>query len=320
MPNGLVLPKLPWLKPTPNKPIMHAHFLYPCLASLLVLTCTHCGNDQSATGSTDSSQESTSASNRPSMLSYQESVNAVMDPMTLNMSYDEGGERKELKGQVTMLKQRFATVKHPSSQMKSIHLRQWAKVHQAAIIGQDMPRGNETNDSPITDGRLEAHRTNEGWQLQIPGVQETPEIALAMKEMETIENAAYQFYQGQTVREGESWQVPAPAVARWFGADVSDMTGAINLNVGAQEAIEDTPCSKIAITIKTTGKMTDEDGKISDMAIEANGSIWRAVDLGEDLKVDIKGTVTLTATMPEQNAKVVIDGPLEITETRKLRK
>jgi len=256
---------------------------------------------------------------RSGILAYQESVNAVMERMEMHIAYDEAGERKTLRGSATMSKQRFATVEHATNKMKRVHLRRWARVHVAEITDSSIPRGNEVQESPLSNARLEADRKEAGWRMRLTDRPETPENIPALQELEKVESSNLLFYHGQTVREGESWQVPAPAVARWFGNDVADMTGSINLRVGGREPVNEVACSVIDVEINTIGKMTDDQGKISNLELIAKGKIWRAVELGEDLKVDINGTVKLSAKMAEQNAEVIIEGPIRITESRKLK-
>ena len=293
----------------------HLRFLVMLCCLGLVANCSK----EPDIDSTPASPESPDGQSGP--LAYQESVNAVMDQMKLRMAYQEDGQRKTMQGLVTMSKERFATVVHSTSQMKRIHLRRWARLHTAEITDSEIPRANRTQESPLTDARLEADKLpGDQWRFRLTDKPETPENVTALKELEKVESAYTQFYHGHRVREGESWQVPAPAIARWFGDEVAEMIGSINLKVTGSETIENHACAVIDVELNTTGKMTDDEGKISDLELIAKGKIWRAVDFQEDLKVEITGNVKLTAIIPDDSAEVIISGPIAITESRRIKK
>ncbi len=261
-------------------------------------------------------QESSSSSPANKSLAYTEAVTAALDKLALEMTYDEGGEQKSMRGFVTMTKERFATVKHPTSSSKQLDLRRWAKVYVAELISdQQLPRNNRTDESPLTGQSLTANRTPEGWKHERGQIPHTAEL----DELDLVERSAWKFYHGHKLEPGESWQVPADAIARWFGKEVSDTTGDINVRVERLDTFEEQRCAVLTIGLATTGKMRDEEQKLSDMTLNLAGEIWRAIDLGIDLKVELKGQIQLTAKVAEQNAEVKIAGPAVITETRGLR-
>ena len=71
--------------------------------------------------------------------------------------------------------------------------------------------------------------------------------------------------------------------------------------------------------LKVQGKMKDPDGQALDVAMEGRGEIWRSEALEQDLQVEINGSATLSAAVATQEIKMIVNGPLKITERRTLR-
>lgn len=259
------------------------------------------------------------------ILAYQESVRAGMDNLNLTMSFlGDDGERQNWTGRLTMVKDRFATVEHSTGERKQFDLRKWANVHIVEIPSSGEPRVNRTEDSPLTGRTLIADRLDTGgWRHGFDNeamAQQSGEAGQKLlEELDRVEEGVAAFYRGQTLKVGESWQVPATALVRWFGDEVEGFTGDINVRVERMDADQGRDCVVMSVSVAATGKMRDPDGQALDLKMDGEGEIWRATELGEDLKVDIRGSVTLSASVAERDIQMIISGPLVIAEERKLR-
>ncbi len=261
------------------------------------------------------------ASGQPAILAYQESVRASMNNLQLKMSFiGESGQREEWEGRLTIEKDRFATVVHPAPERKEVHLRRWANVHIAEIPASGEPRANRTEESPLTGQELIADRLDDGaWTYQFASDAVEEEKKKLLSELDRVEAGAASFYAGHKLVEGESWQVPADALVRWFGDEVDGYAGDINVRVDRTETLQNHECAVLVVSFKAAGKMHDPDGQTLDMEMDAAGEIWRATTIDEDLKVEIHGSVTLKAAVPAREILLTIVGPLVITEDRKIR-
>lgn len=390
---------------------------------LLLLFAASCGKKQDVSESAEGGSAPQPVGD-DSPLAYQESVRAGMDNLELRMSFrGEDGEREEWEGRMTMVKDRFATVEHMNSQRKNVHLRRWSNVHIAEIPASGEPRANRTEDSPLTGQLLVVDRLPEGgWKHRLADESALPKEQAAgveelLGELDSVERAAASFYQDQELKVGESWQVPATSMVRWFGDEVDGFSGDITLVVDRMESLQGQSCVVMKVSLNTVGKMRDPDGydlrwmsvtalaeltdrgesliivalvdgdlhirifdangrvavdkteselvsgpdlntlkallneapfpdasrlsekaktdiiekatsisghthpdgQTLDMAMEGVGEIWRAPALGEDLKVDIRGSVTLKTAVEERDIELTISGPLVISEERTLR-
>ena len=256
------------------------------------------------------------------VLAYREFVRAGMDDLELVVSFlGENGERQQWRGRMTLAKVRLATVKHPTSQQKAVHLRRWANVYIAELPALGEPRADDTVNSPLTGRRLLADRLGDaGWRHRLAAEGSDEELNRLLGEFDRVEAGLAAFYKNQKLRVGESWQVPATAMARWFGDEVKELAGDINVKVDRLETMQDQACTVLEVSLQITGKMTDPDGEVLDLALEGSGEIWRATGLGEDLKVFIKGKATLGAVRATRQIQMTVTGPLVITEERKLER
>lgn len=297
---------------------MRVRFFLPAFAISLALPFSSCSKQDEAReeqGSAPVPEE-----NGVSQLAYQESVRAGMDDLKLAMAFDdENGERQQWDGAITLVKDRFATVRHTTSQSKEVHLRRWANVHIAEIPASGEPRANRTEDSPLTEQVLIAERIPSGWKHRFSNNITDGDMLKQLEELDRVEAAVHQFYAGKSLEIGESWQVPASAMARWFGDQVDGHAGDINVRVDRKETLQDHDCVVLAVTVKTSGNMRDPDGQAMAMQLEAEGEIWRAPALQEDLKVDLLGTVELKAAVEARAIEMTLSGPIAIVEERRLR-
>jgi hypothetical protein len=259
------------------------------------------------------------------LLAYQESVRAGMDDLKLSMSFVLEGQRQQWEGKWTMVKDRFTTVEHPSAEQKVVDLRRWANVHLIEIPDSGEPRVNQTEDSPLTGWKLAADRLSGGeWRYRFANPAAVPEhererFTALLEELNRVEAGAAAFYQGHDLEVGESWQVPVDSLVRWFGDEVDGYVGDVNVSVDRLEEDQSQQCAVMKISLQAQGKMRDPEGQTLDMVMNAEGEIWRALELREDLKVDIRGEVTLKAAVSAQEIEMVVTGPLIISEQRKLR-
>ena len=118
---------------------------------------------------------------------------------------------------------------------------------------------------------------------------------------------------------GESWQVPIEGMARWFGDSITVISGDINVKVEREDTMQEQSCVVLSVALKVQGKMKDPDGQALDVAMEGRGEIWRSEALEQDLQVEINGSATLSAAVATQEIKMIVNGPLKITERRTLR-
>ncbi len=293
------------------------------------LVLASCGDREPSgleAGFGDGPENDSAVAESPATLAYQESVRAGMDDLKLVMSFvDEEGEKQQWEGQWTMVKDRFATVEHSSPQQKTVDLRRWATVHLIEIPESGEPRVNRTEDSPLTGWRLAGDRLGTGeWRYRFADLAAVPEhererFTLLLEELNRVEVGVAAFYEGHDLDLGKSWQVPVTALVRWFGDEVGGYVGDINVKVDRVEDLQGQSCAVMEVAFKATGKMRDPDGQSLDMAMEARGEVWRALELREDLKVDIQGSMTLKAAVSAQEIEMVVAGPLAIREERKLR-
>ena len=290
--------------------------LRPSFLLLCTLTLFACSKKDTAI-----QEDAGSASQGTTALAYQESVRAGMDNLKLVMSFlDENNERQQWDGTMTMVKDRFATVEHPTSQQKEVHLRRWANVHIAEIPSSGEPRANRTENSPLSDQQLIADRMNGTWKHRFVKPIANVEMEQRLAELDRVEAGVAAFYEDHKLAVGETWQVPATAMVRWFGDEVEGFSGDINVRVDRLDTDQDHACAVLGVSFKTTGRMKDPDGQFLDMELEAAGEIWRATEIGEDLKVAINGTVSLKAAVATRQIQMNITGPVVITEERKLKR
>lgn len=260
------------------------------------------------------------------VIAYQESVSAGLNDLDLTMSFlGEDGARQEWTGKLTIVKERFATVEHSGAQQKVVHLRNWSDIHLAEIPQASAEPANNTVLSPLTNKRLVADLTDSGaWKHRLEGMaadrKASPDVQRMLSELDRVASGVAMFYQNHKLEVGESWQVPVNAMARWFGDTMSDFSGDINVKVDRMEALEGEPCVVMTVALAVNGKMVDPSGDALDVSMEGQGEIWRSVSMNQDLKVEINGTATLKAAVPKQEITMIVKGPLNIIESRKLRK
>ncbi|MGY8688979.1 MAG: hypothetical protein ACKVHP_14755, partial [Verrucomicrobiales bacterium] len=193
-------------------------------------------------------------------------------------------------------------------------------VHIAEIPASEQPKANRTENSPLTGQKLIADRMWKGWKHRFANPIANVEMEQKLEELDRVEAGVAAFYDGHTLEVGESWQVPATSMVRWFGDEVEEFSGDINVRVDRLDTDQDQACVVLAVSFKTTGKMIDPDSQALDMELEGAGEIWRATKFGEDLKVVIDGTVLLKAAVAERQIQMSITGPLVIMEERKLKR
>lgn len=295
-----------------------------------VLALASCSKEEADSGPSSSSAttpEGAGASESSQRsIAYQESVSAGLNDLDLSMSFlGEDGERQEWTGKLTIVKDRFATVEHSGSMQKVIHLRRWSDIHLAEIPQASAEPANNTVQSPLTNRRLIADLMDSGsWKHRLEGMaadrKGSPDVQRMLSELDRVESGVALFYQNHKLAVGESWQVPVKAMARWFGDSMSEFSGDINVKVDREEALEGEPCVVMTVALAVQGKMTDPSGDALDVSMEGQGEIWRSVALNQDLQVEINGDATLKAAVPKQEITMVVKGPLNIIERRKLRK
>lgn len=296
--------------------------LASCLGALILTSCDNQQGDpkQSSNEGGQEPLSETGEAIESSLLAYQESVRAGMDNLALRLSIPQEGQREVWDGRLTMVKDRFATVLHPTSEKKEVHLRRWANVHILELPKSGEPRINKTEDSPLTGQKLVANRLDAGdWEYQFAQDGATPEQNQLLRELDRVEAGVAQFYHGHDLDVGQSWQVPVEALVRWFGDEVDGYAGDINVSVDRLETEQGELCAVLVVSFKATGTMHDPDGQTLDMTMDAAGEIWRSSRLEQDLKVEINGVVSMNADVPTQDITMKVEGPLVITEERKLR-
>lgn len=258
-------------------------------------------------------------------LAYQEAVRAGFEDMVLKMSFlDENQERQEWTGALTLVKDRFATVEHAGRLQKTTHLRTWSDIHIANIPEASTEPANRTQASPLTGKRLIADLMDSGgWKHRLEGVsadrKASADVERMLAELDRVESGAALFYQDYKLTIGESWQVPIEGMARWFGDSITVISGDINVKVEREDTMQEQSCVVLSVALKVQGKMKDPDGQALDVAMEGRGEIWRSEALEQDLQVEINGTATLSAAVATQEIKMIVNGPLKITERRTLR-
>ena len=257
-------------------------------------------------------------------LSYKESVRAGFENLALKMSFvNEKGEPQTWNGTLTIFKDRFATVEHPSRLQKVTHLRRWAEVHYADIPDSGQPPAPRDENSPLANRRLIADLLdNGGWKHHLEGVPReqklSADVVKMIDELDRLETAAASFYANRDLKVGESWQVPAAGATRWFGDMIEDLSGDINVKVDREGKVQDQACLVLAVDLKLAGKISDPDGQALDVKLNGSGEIWRATDLDLDLKTEINGQAQLGVAVEANQISMDVQGPLKISEERTL--
>ena len=255
-------------------------------------------------------------------LAYLESVMATMDHLALTMTFPDPDEKEAMttwNGRMTIAKERFATVEHPTRERKHVHLRRWAKVHIVEMPDTGLPRVNRTVESPVTNANLSSDRLSNGWKHALLDGQAPPEWQADLDELDRVAVADASFTKGKTLEPGKSWQLPGAMVARWLGDEITEITGDVNVRVDREETVQGHPCVILKVEVKVAGKLKDEEGKAFDTTIEAKGEMTHAEDLDITLKAELTGTAQLKFADIERKTTVTVQGPLKILESRELR-
>ncbi|HEV7402058.1 MAG TPA: hypothetical protein VGO11_03995, partial [Chthoniobacteraceae bacterium] len=173
--------------------------------------------------------------------------------------------------------------------------------------GKQQPLHGATLVSTLTGGK---------WTNRLKDGEATAEQTKAMAKLRYFESA--EFYEDHPVAVGQTWTVPAERIGKIMEMS-GDVTGATKCKFERIDAFDGRPCAVIAIEMKLTGEVPDRPG--TTMTLDVKGTIFRALDLNYDAKVDLAGTMKMAGPLPNPpGATLETTGALKMTETMTLVK
>ena len=191
------------------------------------------------------------------------------------------------------------------------------ETEKQSVTMNGQAQGGEKQE-PLHGVTLLSSKAGGKWTNQLKDGQPTAEQSKALAKIKYFESD--EFYEDRPVAVGQSWTVPPERIAKAMSDSVSgNVTGAMKCKFERIEAYDGRQCAVIAIEMKITGDLSDQPG--TTMTMDLKGTIFRALDLNYDAKVDLTGTMTMEGPIPNPpGAKVEASGAIKITETMTLVK
>lgn len=186
-----------------------------------------------------------------------------------------------------------------------------------AITMNGQQQGGDKKE-PLHGVTLVSTKAGGKWTSQLKDGQATAEQTKELAKLKYFESD--EFYEDRPVAVGQSWTVPPERMAKALSDTMSGkVTGTMSCKFERIEAFDGRQCAVIAIEMKVTGEVPDQPG--TTVTMDVKGTIFRALDLKYDAKVDLTGTMKMAGPLPNPpGAKLEAAGALKMTETMTLVK
>ncbi|HYH68362.1 MAG TPA: hypothetical protein VD866_26955 [Urbifossiella sp.] len=128
-------------------------------------------------------------------------------------------------------------------------------------------------------------------------------------------------YPDGKVKVGHKWTVDASTLQRVFGGSISDLKGKLNLTLVRVEEVDGEACAVITSKGKVTGVAKEDDGDLK-VEMDLDGTTWRSLKTGIDVKDQAKGTMRMSGKTEAdgQSLDLELVGPITIEGTARLKK
>jgi len=128
-------------------------------------------------------------------------------------------------------------------------------------------------------------------------------------------------YPAGKVKVGHKWTVEAATLQRVFGGSISELKGKLNLTLVRVEELDGEACAVITSKGKVTGVAKEDDGDLK-VEMELDGTTWRSLKTGIDVKDQAKGTMRMSGKTESdgQSLDLELVGPITIEGTARLKK
>lgn len=131
------------------------------------------------------------------------------------------------------------------------------------------------------------------------------------------------YYSNQPISPGTSWKVQAAGLAGLLGNQIYALQGAAQMTFVRMHTVRRRRCARIRVSLKLTGKMNaGTNNTPMSVGLYVDGIIDRAVNIGLDLRIRLRGTLSISGTSYQQGRaiSVLMKGPVVFRIRSVLRK
>ena len=185
------------------------------------------------------------------------------------------------------------------------------------VGGQEM---KEQKTGDLEGEVIISERTGDGkWKHALVDTKPTDKQKKQLDKRVGPENEDDLYPEGM-VKVGHTWTVEATALQRVFGNSITDLKGKLKMKFVKIEKVDGEDCAVIEAVGKISGVAKEDEGNL-DVELDMQGTTWRSIKTGLDVKDSAKGTIKMSGTLEMGGAKLdlVLEGPFTIESTKKLK-
>ncbi len=176
-------------------------------------------------------------------------------------------------------------------------------------------RGKTTESEqkgPLYGKTVIRKRKGNRWTDSLKGEEPTPKQKRYLKKSVRFAPSAYP---ERKIGIGESWSVPAEALARIFGDKILTLDGALNCKFAKVEYKNGEKCALILVDMQGNAVALDKESDEIQITFNLKGAVYRSLEHLFDISTELRGDLTLTAGQGREIG-MSITGDVEFYETK----